>query len=92
MLYTLYISQNNIVVCFYAQDHSEEIWESIFGSILLFYWIRNSMTRLDLIAVSIPLVHVYIVHLNMVHVLFSSIYFFFSLNWLMLLNCPMLGI
>ena len=50
------------------------------------------MTRLDLIAVSIPLVHVYIVQLNMVHVLFSSIYFFFSLNWLMLLNCPMLGI
>ena len=50
------------------------------------------MTRSDLIAVSIPLVHVYIVHLNMVHVLFSCMYFFFSLNWLILLNFPMLAI
>ena len=63
-----------------------------FGSILQFYWIPNSMTRSDLIAISIPLLYVYIVHLNMVHVLFSCMYFFFSLNWLILLNFPMLAI
>ena len=52
-LHPLYFSKQ--YSCFYAQDHSEEIWESVFGSILLFYWMRNSMTRSDLIVVSIPL-------------------------------------
>ena len=50
------------------------------------------MTKSDLIAVGIPLVHVYIVRLNMVHVLFSCIYFFFSLIWLILLYFRMLAI
>ena len=78
-----------------------------FGSILQCYWIPNSTTRSDLIAVSIlnkkmtlsnficyliALVHIYIVHLNMVHILFCCIYFFFSLNWLILLKCPTIAI
>ena len=78
-----------------------------FGSILQCYWIPNSTTRSDLIAVSIlnkkmtwsnficyliALVHTYIVHLNMVHILFCCMYFFFSLNWLILLKCPTIAI